>query len=271
MESKKSHGEDTTTQRAEKPAEEKGAGAEQRLPVIGAGPQPPQPPRGDATPEHKCKDHQAKINNWIQGIGVVVLVFYTVFAGVQASLMKESVDHEANQFAISSRPWATLVEPIKVVAPLKFNRDGAQMKVDFWARNGGTSPAISTTIHYDLEIGTADVIIKGVKTDPLFVCSKDMVKHYSVELGIGLLIFPQIPVEFGEFPLKADAKDFYIRGSSTEASAFVVGSVQYMDQLGEPHCTSFFQMYVTSKGEGAFPPVGTVDGNLVAFGIAKAY
>jgi hypothetical protein len=173
--------------------------------------------------------------NWQGWLSVVFSGLLVIVVGFQAFIAART-DETARETLHAQRPWVAAVKAPTIIEPLTFSSTKASIRLAFFLKNGGTSPALGTTATPILMIrplilndviGNRNTVLsmcKGVRDRPI----TEGTSGY-LEGVLGLLILPSVitPFPVAGYTLPRD----YLPEADGTVSAWIIGCVDYRDQF----------------------------------------
>jgi hypothetical protein len=204
----------------------------------------------------------ARTLNWITGFAAGVGLFGLAILYGQLDILKGQLDHTDKQFSMYHRPWVNIAIPVKVDGPLVFSESGAQIPITYSITNGGTAPALGTTLIFThaLVVGTmpgpaeARQAINCGKPSPIADLSNET----------GVLILPgQNGGEIHRLLKTLDAAHFT---KTVPTDVWAPVCILYKDESGDYHGTGFLLVFYSHTGQSQILPIGSVEGQLSVSG-----
>jgi hypothetical protein len=198
--------------------------------------------------------------NWQGWLSVLFSGLLVIVVAAQV-VIAEKTDETARETLHAQRPWVAAARPPAIIEPLSFSSTKASIRLGFYLKNGGTSPALGTTATPVLMITPFKIDdINGNRNMVLSTCTRNRPIREGIEGIAGLLILPRdaAPFPVAGYTLPRD----YLPEADGTVSAWIIGCVDYRDQFRGLHGIGSIYTFVTKDGHHSFKPEGTVDGTL---------
>lgn len=167
------------------------------------------------------------------------------FVWKQLTLTQGALNASNDQFRRASRPWVNIEGPIEVIEPLTLDGKTARVAIRYSLKNAGSSPAIGSIISGVIKIESMGELFQHDTPGDLYLsCEPSVITKLSV--GHGALILP-LGTDSGDWTINAP---YVVNRSKERVDVLLLAMINYHDQFGDSHCTSFAQRYEVADHSG---------------------
>ena len=206
-------------------------------------------------------------------LAVVGIYQYCVMSGqlksmqCQQAIMGQQLTQAENQFAMSQRPWVDIAGDVKTETPLTFYEKGAKIKLSYFLKNAGNSPALGTMIFTGLHVEPIPSTVDGVRdkggcVNPAFV-SPSQPATKTGGSGEGILILPGDSKESRGIEINTANQAI---STSNPYPVWASFCIRYWDARGGFHETGFIEQFATDTGVSQFTAQSPVKGSFRVLG-----